>query len=1216
MRSQFLDYTLVLILFSLTAVGQVNTLTTGDDDPEMLQSMRIKVPGSPDAARLGTYGEFQMTQSTGIPSVNMPIVSIEAGGITIPVSLNYSSSGLKVDELPSWVGMGWSLTAGGVITRTVKGQCDDMVDGFFTYRKAVPDAGIYTHKLDPQEAESVRFATYSEIQDIYEGRYDYEPDLFSFNFGDRSGSFILGHEGAGTTTQKVLAHVLDYKGLKIEPKLETDNTIALYPVIREWNITDENGLVYKFRDIETTVIRIGTESRDKYISSWYLTSIYNPLTETTANFTYATGPYQYNYEENYDNSWKYTRAEGENVWYETEGVQTTQYLTHSDLKFISQITLKNFSLSFSGMASLEYPKKLETIVWSNGTSSKTFNLGYDYFTPSNRVKLVSLTEYHPSNPKVHSFEYYPGSVPSRENKSQDSWGYFNGASNSSLIPTISYAGENFGFGANRTPSFSHMQVGMLSKIIYPTKGSSAFGYEQNTWEDDATSEDLEQVTYTATTQVTGQGTWTQACSQTNVGMRDGSDGGVSPNKDYSARFTVTRQSMGTDNGKDYPTLTITQTSPSKVLRTIIMAPDLVGPVIEDVIVGAPGSFVWFTICAYGSGQKIKVDVELVEVDRTQIGQPIARTTAGLRIAKIENVDPESGKTVTKTFDYGFGGYMLGSTSPGFIRSFNTGVGGGAPWGEAYQRNTLILSPFATSGIAPSPSQVAYEKVTEWLGTPALNSGRIETIFPRIGDNTSALAPESKHLQRSKVKFVRYFDRAGNLKKDEEYQYQTSTMGGVTGFRVSRVRHIEGDAFPDYSTDFNFANYTQSATWSKLILKKVNTYFGVNNAITESITYEYGSNRHTNVTKETITNSKGEEIETTYAYPLDASKKDFSKHPRNYYLTFQANVNNCRLTSSSQNAFKTCLGTQTDLLVSNYNALLTDLNTELANSTSTTDPTKGQASLNVLNVISQPYDIRAFNADSETSRMLVNWTYKTNVVGTDKPVKDQFSTSYRGGALQPVLKITGYNALSNPIEALDYKSGVTTAYIWDGNYEALIAEVKNAKVGEVAHTSFENGQEGNLTFTSSPSTQAKAGLKSHLLNGKPISKSGLTSAIKYIVSYWAKDGTVSVTGVVGSNDDAVANADGWQYFEKTVSGVTTITISTTAGATTKIDDVRIYPEGALMTTFVHNPGIGVTSVTDPNNQISYFTYDSASGNLITAEDHYRKVLRKFQYNFKK
>ncbi len=83
------------------------------------------VPPSPDAAALGKYGAIPVDKSTGIPQISIPLYEIKTPRFTLPISLSYHASGIKVDEIASWVGIGWALNAGGVITRSIVGSPDE-----------------------------------------------------------------------------------------------------------------------------------------------------------------------------------------------------------------------------------------------------------------------------------------------------------------------------------------------------------------------------------------------------------------------------------------------------------------------------------------------------------------------------------------------------------------------------------------------------------------------------------------------------------------------------------------------------------------------------------------------------------------------------------------------------------------------------------------------------------------------------------------------------------------------------------------------------------------------------------------------------------------------------------------------------------------------------------------------------------------------------------
>ena len=83
---------------------------------------------SPDAANLGKYGAYEVNHYTGTPNISVPIYTIKEPGIEIPISINYDASGFMPNKNSSQVGQNWNLSAGGAITRIVKGVPDDKHD--------------------------------------------------------------------------------------------------------------------------------------------------------------------------------------------------------------------------------------------------------------------------------------------------------------------------------------------------------------------------------------------------------------------------------------------------------------------------------------------------------------------------------------------------------------------------------------------------------------------------------------------------------------------------------------------------------------------------------------------------------------------------------------------------------------------------------------------------------------------------------------------------------------------------------------------------------------------------------------------------------------------------------------------------------------------------------------------------------------------------------
>lgn len=113
-----------------------------------------------------------------------------------------------------------------------------------------------------------------------------------------------------------------------------------------------------------------------------------------------------------------------------------------------------------------------------------------------------------------------------------------------------------------------------------------------------------------------------------------------------------------------------------------------------------------------------------------------------------------------------------------------------------------------------------------------------------------------------------------------------------------------------------------------------------------------------------------------------------------------------------------------------------------------------------------------------------------------------------------------------------------------------------------------------------------------------------------MSYWIKNTSpLTITGTIGS---AVAGRTlgAWKYYEHRVTGQTQVTIT----GSYPIDELRLYPVGALMTTYTHEPLIGLLSQCDPVDRISYYEYD-AIGRLLLIRDQDRNIIKTFEYKYK-
>ncbi|RYY20965.1 MAG: hypothetical protein EOO04_19055 [Chitinophagaceae bacterium] len=214
-----------------------------------------------------------------------------------------------------------------------------------------------------------------------------------------------------------------------------------------------------------------------------------------------------------------------------------------------------------------------------------------------------------------------------------------------------------------------------------------------------------------------------------------------------------------------------------------------------------------------------------------------------------------------------------------------------------------------------------------------------------------------------------------------------------------------------------------------------------------------------------------------------------------------------------------------------------------------------------------------------------------------------------------LKVTydKYDERGNIVQ-LTTDSLVRTSYIWDYKKAYPIAEIKNASIEQVAFSSFESKDKGSWEYdyqNGPSSTYKRTGNKSYRLAERSISKTGLNSATIYILSYWTRNTIAyTITGTVGS---AILNktVEGWNYYTHKITGRTSITIPSSGGG--YIDDLRLCPEDALMSTFTYDPAVGVTSMTDAASESVYYLYDPFS-RLQYIRDQKGNLIKKFQYHY--
>lgn len=216
---------------------------------------------------------------------------------------------------------------------------------------------------------------------------------------------------------------------------------------------------------------------------------------------------------------------------------------------------------------------------------------------------------------------------------------------------------------------------------------------------------------------------------------------------------------------------------------------------------------------------------------------------------------------------------------------------------------------------------------------------------------------------------------------------------------------------------------------------------------------------------------------------------------------------------------------------------------------------------------------------------------------------------------PLTDTITYDSYDGFINPMQYTSQHTrNCILWDYNGTYPIAEASNTIISNVAYTSFEADGSGNWVIPSvnRDATTALTGSHCYNLSNGSINSGTLSSATTYIVSYWSQTGSqysVSGTASVLQGKTISINGSSWTYFEHTVTGVSSVTVTGSAD----IDELRLYPKGALMKTYTYTPLVGISTGCDEDNRATYYFYDAAA-RLAYIKDQDGNILKTYKYHY--
>jgi YD repeat-containing protein len=1101
------------------------------------------VPPSPQAAALAKYADIPVSLYSGTPQIAIPLYELQERKLNLPITLSYHASGHKVETVAPNTGLGWTVLAEGVVTRSVRGWPDENRTNGFLYQASIHQITDFTEGLRPADLQ------YQWYNDMAEGCMDVEPDIFYVNMPGHSFKFMFNWQGV-----PVIASEQRFKVTPLGMNPGTNDFID------GWEITAEDGTVYVFNVIETTDVRTASDhaiscrlvlDEADIPQSWYLSEMRTPDQQTWIRFEY-TGYTQHN------NLWSVeTKVHNEALAPATtsrEGVEMTVYGKHlSKITTSSGQTVVDFlpGTPRTDIVGTESTLGGITVKNINGKVVKDWTFEYDYSI--GRLTLKKLTEKAgTATLPPYTFAYNSGTLPPISSWSKDHWGFYNDNNFQSAIPATEV--PRWGStqpvrlpGANREPSPAKVLCGMLREIQYPAGGKDLLQFEPH-------------------------------------------DYSFMQNQELISETTVPRYHSASVPDRDN-----TLPGQEDEHRYVFTLPSATAVRWQG----------WFTFNARFAGGQLGIFIER-NSDHAQVLQ------FALGAPREENTNEDFEQGVVNLLAGSYTLILTGRMGIDPMESnYLTGV---IAWDEGTgQRTTLVRQG----------GGVRIAKITRSYGND--NPDKISRYVYRIQEDgrdksSGSLLETAFHYER----WLRYLPALSNpVDKFYRFSQNSAALGATQGSHVgySLVTVLNGE-----NGEFGKATYRYNSP------REIGDYGHYEMPYPPPTSYDYRRGLLLEQAEFAVSGVTVQKVENKYNYydavvlaqktgwrvPGDANSPTGPGFLGRYASMSYSNVlGYSRLKESRRTNYKIAMSLPTSTLEKyTYNEGTHRQLTRVIRSTSAQDSTvvqytypddfaAGDAVLDAMktrHMRNQVIETVTSKKGAGTSYSLTAAAKKTYVVKGSCIVPDKewsAPLTYAMPTTDPVatarsifedrLLYHGYDSYGNLVEH-SLKNGMRTAYVWGYAATVPLAKVDHARPQQVYFTSFEEGA-GTTT------AQYRTGKRSKAVNGTFTVPASITVAGDYVLSYWAREGSAT-----------------WSYRERAISNYQPGGSIVTDAVNGYIDEVRVYPKGASMTTYTYEPLIGVTSVTDANNVTAFYEYD-AFGRLSCMRDQDNNILECYDYRYR-
>lgn len=571
------------------------------------QIENLKPTATPNVASLGVFGQIPVDYFTGTPQINIPLYTYKSRDISVPMGLSYHSGNYRPSDHASWVGLGWTLQAGGMITRVQNDLPDELIDiacstpginrGFFYNYNSLIYSGWNSTAGVEDAAAAYEFEVLNSAACGSRSRVDYAPDEFQFNFLGMSGSLVMGQDGQWHQKGKegmnfqVTTEIGPYAVWEVNPNPSAvfKNTPSLiHNCLTRFILTAADGTKYyfgtdpainmhgyssayfyqyfssldsnavEFARVGTGYGNSGTTSRDggTVAMSWLLTKVLSPtgdsvvfrytrdgpqvIVSTTAafgsytvcascypqtGFTYGAGDVVSILDGSTlssitgaNGSVQFGKSRASILDYtflgSTGSPQNIYWANTLYTAYTNEIFQGNGQPGGPGVASVFMELDNLKVLDNYGNPVKSYAFNYNK-SATNRLWLNTVTETGADGSTLPPYSFTYNNTAGLNNVPYntlmiDHWGYYTGVDpfaglftstateptytnpSTGLTSTLYVTSQNYLadsgafnaafnvlYTANRAPVPATQQYGILTQITYPTGGSSQFSWESN-----------------------------------------------------------------------------------------------------------------------------------------------------------------------------------------------------------------------------------------------------------------------------------------------------------------------------------------------------------------------------------------------------------------------------------------------------------------------------------------------------------------------------------------------------------------------------------------------------------------------------------------------------------------------------------------------------------------------------------------------------------------